>query len=125
MLLFLQKCFRKRSAAASLYFPRIVVRDSGISAERGEAMNEQAKSFRILSEAITGSDCPADNLLCLSNILGYLQFSIPICSRDGFCISESDAEGISYILSLIEHDLRALSEVTELKIEEQFIRNQK
>jgi hypothetical protein len=47
-------------------------------------------------------------------MLGYLQFSIPIVSRE-YNILESDAEGISSILSFIKHDLRALSKVVELK----------
>ena len=72
------------------------------------------KPSRILTETITGSDHPSDNLTCISNMLGYLQFSIPMCSRESN-ISKSDAEGISSILSFIAHDLRALSEVVDLK----------
>ncbi len=73
---------------------------------------------KILTETITGSDHPADNLLCISNMLRYIQFSIPITCDNQCCSpSKEDTEGLSSILSFIEHDIRALSEIVELKSE--------
>jgi len=69
---------------------------------------------KILTETITGSDCPSDNLLCISRMLDYIQFSIPIVNG-GYSISESDSEGLSSIISFIAHDIRELSKVVGFK----------